>query len=531
MHFEFLQKSRDVTCSPDLLKSLGADRFLYLRGVEITDYLSASVAVLEKRSRILRDTAEIPGLNALVDEWITSLTYLSELVRKKNGQADGERNLYSVKQLSLYFEIIDRACAAYEEIRPALTSDDYIALFDALHSLADDEYRRFKRGTAQLLDDIAKIKSISIGFNFDASLSPNEAGILSVNNRYIESGTLIDRLLRGDSRDSLCSVAPLVVTKRQITPDEFDVLEHALYTGVDKLFKKQLRQWEPEITAFLADKLGFLLEILPDLRFISGLTELGLRMRECGLPLCRPVFTDPAEKHFKGKGLYNPVLAMKFSENGRPMTDLVRNDLSFDDDGRLFLLTGPNNGGKSVFLSAVCLIQFMAQLGMMVPADAAEISPVTHIHVHFPKFRSLNEKGRLAEECEDIAAIFSGLDGAALVVMDEAFSSTDVRDAVTLSDTVLRALAHTGVRGIFATHFHELSSYADEINADNAGDRNASRIDFLVAGVAENETRTYRIVRRPPDGRSFAQTIAKKYGIVYEELIHSTKERTKINDD
>ncbi|MBP3917804.1 MAG: hypothetical protein J6I50_01360 [Clostridia bacterium] len=522
MHDHFLQKSNDVICSKDILKALKADNFLYLRGVDITEYLSADASLLEKRSRVLRDTAEVPGLHALVDEWIAQITYLSEMVKKKSEHASGEESLYSVKQLELYFSIVDTTCAYAEEHAAACTSSEYQTLFEAFLRIADTEYNQLKVKTKKLLDQISQIKSISIGFNFDASLTPYEAGILSVNQRYIESGTLIDRLLRGDTGQEYCSIAPLVVSKRQIGSGEFDVLEHALYTGIDKLFKKQLRQWEPEILTFLQNRLGFLLDILPDLQFISEITAISERMRSAGLQLCKPEYSVFDTCTSELCGFYHPVLALNFAEH-RESTEntIVKNDITFDQNGMLYILTGPNNGGKSVYLSAVVLIQLMAQLGMMVPAEKAVLTPVHGIFVHFPKHGSLHEMGRLAEECETIAAIFSALpkrkSAPALVVMDEAFSSTDAKDAIQLSDTVLRALSHCRVRGIYATHFHELYEYAEAANAARGPDD--SPIDYLVAGIDKNETRTYRIERRKPDGKSYAQTIAQKYGILYETLI------------
>ncbi|MGM9624342.1 MAG: hypothetical protein ACI3XM_01420 [Eubacteriales bacterium] len=522
MSYCFLRKSHDVICSPDILKTLGAEHFLYLRGVDITEYLSADADILEKRSRILHDTVSIPGLHALVDTWIAQITYLSEMIKKKNEHTDSERSLYSAKQLELYFSIVDTACAFAREHADLCTSDAYRELFDTFLGLADDAYHRLRTGTEQFLDEIAQIKSITIGFNFDASLTPYEAGILSVNNRYIESGTLIDRLLRGDGDRTYCSIAPLVVSRRQVSTGEFDIMEHALYTGVDKLFKKQLRQWEPEILSFLQNRLGFLLDILPDLRFISGITAIGDRMRAAGLSLCKPEYHTGESCTSVIRGLYHPILALNLAEHGENRTaEIVRNDITFDRDGMLYILTGPNNGGKSVYLSAVVLIQLMAQLGMMVPAEKAELFPVHAVFIHFPKQSTLKEKGRLAEECENIADIFAAIpkNGThrALVVMDEAFSSTDVQDAVSLSDTVLRALSHCRVCGIFATHFHELYAHTEAANAQ-CGEQD-SRIDYLVAGVGEDEKRTYRILRRKPDGKSYAQTIARKYGIDYDTLI------------
>ena len=162
----------------------------------------------------------------------------------------------------------------------------------------------------------------------------------------------------------------------------------------------------------------------------------------------------------------------------------------------------------------------MAQLGMPVPADSLTVSPAESILVHFPKYRSLHEKGRLAEECEDIRRMFSHVNGHSLCMFDEAFSSTDAVGVTALSREVLRALSHLGTRGIYNTHLHGLPEMKNELS-EHPG--SSSAIDTLCAEVGQGQTRTYKIHRGTHADSSYSQTIADIYGIDFEILINKHK--------
>ena len=104
-----------------------------------------------------------------------------------------------------------------------------------------------------------------------------------------------------------------------------------------------------------------------------------------------------------------------------------------------------------------------------------------------------------------------------MLLLDELFSSTDPVEAVAFSCEILKAMSFCGIRGMYSTHFHTLSEHIPTINTDSHAQM---KIDYLVTEVqAESEKRTYRIVRRPPDGKSYALSIANQFGISCEQLM------------
>ena len=437
------------------------------------------------------------------------LTYISEITKKKSVSDVEERSLYSIRQTELYIEIVDKVTEFWNQHEKEFESDDYRALFDRIREIAEsEEYRTLKKGTAQLIEEVTNVKSISLGFNFDASLAPYEAGVISVNPYYIESGSLIDRLLRLDFDNRNMSMAPLVSAKKNARAEDFDAMEQSIYRALGQVFKRAIRQWEPEINAYIADKLSFLIEALPSFEFILKINQITGRMKAAGLKLTEPVYCEKSERVFEAAGLYNPILAMNLAEKGAGTC--VANDFSFDEQGTVYILTGPNNGGKSVFMSSICVAQILAQLGMDVPAKRLRISPVEGIFVHMPSYEGLNAKGRLLDECEKIKSIFEAMREHSLAVFDETYSSTDPDDALELSVHLIRALSARRVRSIFGTHYHALKTRLSEEQTEG--------VDYLTAGLDSDGGRTYRITRSTEDNASDGFQIAEKMGVTFENL-------------
>ena len=150
-----VEKTNDVKYTPDILKILGAETILYYRGYNILEYLTVDEEVLVRRSKMFADTASINGLDELLNDAIKMLDHISEMIRLQNSVTDSERGLYSVKELELYFEVIDKLAAFFDENNSKFTSGDYIEWFNEVSFIKNsDEYAKLKDGTAKLLSKI-----------------------------------------------------------------------------------------------------------------------------------------------------------------------------------------------------------------------------------------------------------------------------------------------------------------------------------------------------------------------------------------
>jgi DNA mismatch repair ATPase MutS len=221
-------------------------------------------------------------------------------------------------------------------------------------------------------------------------------------------------------------------------------------------------------------------------------------------------------KRFEAVGLYNPRVALAIDD------EIVTNHLAFDDEARIYVLTGPNRGGKSVITVALGAAQAMCQLGLPVPAQSAVISPVSGIFTHFPEGADDTiDKGRLGEECARLREILDASSENSLILLDESLSSTGAYEATYIASEILTGFAVMRTRGIFSTHLHELAASVPEIN-ERSVSLGGIKIDTLVAGIEEGK-RSFKIVRAKPDGKSYARDIANKYGLSFESLMEKVK--------
>jgi DNA mismatch repair ATPase MutS len=221
------------------------------------------------------------------------------------------------------------------------------------------------------------------------------------------------------------------------------------------------------------------------------------------------------ERVFDADDLYNLVVALNLPDG----EEIVPNDVRFNEnDATIYVLTGPNRGGKSVITCAIGLAAALMQLGMFVPAKSATISLCDGIFTHFPTGADDTiDKGRLGEECARLRDIFDEVSADSIVLLDESLSSTGSFEASYIAAEVLAGLSRVGCRTLFSTHLHELAAEIDGINARTAPDGGAV-IDTLVAGIADGK-RSFKIVRQKPDGKSYARDIADKYGLSYENIV------------
>ena len=265
--------------------------------------------------------------------------------------------------------------------------------------------------------------------------------------------------------------------------------------------------------------------------FYIKFTELIKRIERLGLKFCKPVIAKDQENNTKIDGLYDLTLALQRIKDGKYelYKEVVCNDLRFDKDGEIFVLTGPNKGGKTTYIRSVGIAQILFQAGCFVPASRAQMSIVDAIHTHFPEEEALGiDKGRLGKEAERISIIINSSTSKSLVLLNETFSSTREVDGYYLGRDVLKILMKLKCKGIYVTHFSEL---ADDIDALNEEVPDGSKLAGLVAGIEDIDNkglvgdRTYKIKRMKSVGLGYSRDIVLKHGLSSEQIIELLKMR------
>ena len=145
----------------------------------------------------------------------------------------------------------------------------------------------------------------------------------------------------------------------------------------------------------------------------------------------------------------------------------IANDVALGPHDRLWLITGPNMGGKSTFLRQVALAALLAQAGSFVPAARAQIGIVDRLFSRVGAADNL-ARGRstFMVEMVETAAILAQATPHSLVILDEIGRGTSTYDGLAIAWAVVEAMHDTvRARTLFATHYHELTRLADRLDA------------------------------------------------------------------
>ena len=497
-----------------VLEELGLLEAFSLKSSDLDEFFTSDPKVIEHRMAVFADMLAFPQISVTLNRLFPILTDIMELRRLEADFGDNtESYLESITEIELYISSISTLHDGFSEIKDSLTSDAFKALAQRIDDLVcSDYYAELNTKLSELTNRVRDIKSVTIGVNLDAQLRPSSAGVLSINPEAFHSGDVIDKILRLNFKDNeYTCIANLVPFNKKQSENQKTALSLAFNSAINDVYKQSLRSWKKIVQSFVLENTDFLLNLMPEIEFLVKATNLLRTLSDKGLTLCKPeIVTD--RNVFIAKDLYNPCVALKVEG------EIIANDVEFDNDVMIFVLTGPNRGGKSVITCAIGLAQAMLQLGMFVPAASATISIADGIYTHFPTGADDTiDKGRLGEECARLRDIFHDVTKDSLVLLDESLSSTGSYEASYIAGEVLAGFSRIGCRCLFSTHLHELAAEIDNINARTAPD-GGTRIDSLVAGI-EDGKRSFKIYRMKPDGKSYARDIADKYGLSYETIV------------
>jgi len=144
----------------------------------------------------------------------------------------------------------------------------------------------------------------------------------------------------------------------------------------------------------------------------------------------------------------------------------IANDLELHDRRRLMIITGPNMGGKSTYMRQTALITLLACAGSFVPATSATLGPVDRIFTRVGAADDLSGgRSTFMVEMTETANILHHATERSVVILDEIGRGTSTLDGLSLAWAIAEALADVGCRTLFATHYHELTSLADRLDA------------------------------------------------------------------
>jgi DNA mismatch repair protein MutS len=357
-------------------------------------------------------------------------------------------------------------------------------------------FKSLQAATKQLIDDLLSVKYCLLIKDNSIIVRKYESEI----DYSAEVEKTFEKFKQGAVQDYLAEYS-----------DSFNMnhVEAGVLDLVAKLFPdifSSLDDYCAQNTNFLDETIGIFDR---EIQFYVAYSEFRARFSRAGLKFCYPQLSKESKEVFNYEG-FDLALAHKLVKDN---SSVVCNDFYLKGKERIFVVSGPNQGGKTTFARTFGQLHYMASLGLPVPGREAQLFLFDRMFTHFEKEEHLNNlRGKLQDDLVRIYDILSQATPNSIILMNEIFTSTTLKDAVFLGKKVMEKIIQLDLLCVFVTFIDELASLSE---------KNVSMVSTV---VPENSAlRTYKIVRRPADGLAYALSIAEKYRLTYDYL----KERLK----
>ena len=243
-----------------------------------------------------------------------------------------------------------------------------------------------------------------------------------------------------------------------------------------------------------------ILDFNAELQFYLAYLQFIEPIQAAGLPFCFPEISSES-KEIYSKQSFDIALASQIKEK------TVCNDFHLTGKERIFVVTGPNQGGKTTFARSFGQLHYLGALGCPIPGSEARLYLPDRFFTHFEQQEDVQTlRGKLEDDLFRIQQILEKAGPDSLVILNEIFSSTTLEDAIWLGKRLMETLIKKDLLATCVTFMDELA----------AMDKTVS----MMSTVAEKDTtkRTFKIIRKPADGLAYAMTIAQKYNLTYQQI-------------
>jgi hypothetical protein len=240
----------------------------------------------------------------------------------------------------------------------------------------------------------------------------------------------------------------------------------------------------------------FIGRFVKEMRFYFLYLDLMAKLRGKGCPFVYPEITG--EGNIKILGAYDLALAIN--------TDtVVPNDFILSEGEQSAVITGANQGGKTTYARSIGQVAVLAALGLPVPCEYAKLPLYSAVFSQFTQAEDAAvDNGKLKEELIRLKPILQCAGKSSLVILNELFSSATAQDALDMADRTLTLLMEAGAHVVCVTHIDGLC------------------LNHAVSMVAQVQKasgqRLYKIIRAEADGQAYANEIAQRHHLAFEQI-------------
>lgn len=413
-----IEKRQDVIgrfCSDQTLLKLIVEYLQKFGDMQrVIGRISLDRAVLSDYVALGRMLGTLPDLQAIL--W-------------NSGQETLQLFAQAIVDFTALHDLLVRACHD-NSLTEGIIKPGYHATLDRMRELLSNGNQKILELEAQ---EIARtgISSLKIRHNSVQGyyVEITKTNLESIPADYIETATLVNR-----KRFTLRALQDLQTEIMQ-AQHQYGTLEKEVFETV----KVQVKNYVHDLRV-----------VSQAIATLDGLVGLGRVSYDSGW--IRPSFHDSADIVIRAGT--HPVVAAALQEK------FVPNDTDLTDLQAVWIVTGPNMGGKSTYLRQVALICLMAQTGCFVPAAQACLPLLDRIFTRIGAGDYLAQgKSTFLVEMEETAQILNYATSKSLVILDEVGRGTSTYDGLALAQAIVEYIVQrVKARCLFATHYHELTS-------------------------------------------------------------------------
>ncbi|MFZ2625395.1 MAG: hypothetical protein WAX29_09185 [Propionibacterium sp.] len=451
------------------------------------------VETVRYRQEIFR-ALKFPALRELVGSFVSAVqTSIRTDEQARHSSYPYQAELHRLRGLSAYVMAVDELGTA---LGPALGSSGVTS-----------------RGWSGLVQYVDALRSSPAFANLRTSCTQVWAGISAIRYNLLVRGPKVSVGPVDDELDLETRVVSVFERFQQggqarhcVTPEQ-PGLEHVQGWILALVAKVRPEPFEALVqlvarTAHYRDQ--GLEEFVSDMGFYEACLRVLDPLEAAGLPVCFPEVTTRTDR-FSVRDGWDLALAARLVPAGESVTT---NDLSLDSPERILVISGPNQGGKTTTARMFGQIHHLAAIGSPVPGRSAHVMLCDRVFTLFEREESLEDpQGRLGSELRRVHEVIEAMTNHSVVVMNEAFASTTWADSEVLTREILQRIRARGSLAVCVTFIDELS------RLNEATVSMVSSVD-----PADPSVRTHRVVRSRADGRAYARSLARKHGLLIDQV-------------
>jgi len=313
-------------------------------------------------------------------------------------------------------------------------------------------------------------------------------------------------------------------TQSENMPDRFT--RRQTLKNVERYITPELKEFEDKVLsakerALSREKYLYEQILLQLLDYLQPLQRIAQGLAELDVLCC---FADVAVEYDYVQPTLQETPGLIIKQGRHPVIErlqnspFVANDITLSPDTRLLMITGPNMGGKSTYMRQTALIVMLAFAGCYVPATAAILGPIDRIFTRVGASDDLTTgRSTFMVEMTEAANILNNASAQSLVLMDEIGRGTSTFDGLSLAWSCAQHLLNNNQSlTLFATHYFELTSLADEL--DGAINVHINAIEH------KDEIVFLHTVKSGPANQSYGLQVAQLAGVP-KSVINAAKQR------